>query len=184
MPNFTKQAIEASFIKLLNQRPLNQITVKDVVEDCGVNRNTFYYHFRDLHALIEELVTEEANAIIGRYPAIESIEQCMDVAVEFAMTNKRAVLHIYNSTDRNLFEKYLMQVCQTVVSTYVDTILRGREVAPEDRAVIVRFYKCACFGHIIEWMDGGMREDIRVPFHRLCQLKKGAVEEFLQETAP
>lgn len=112
MPNFTKQAIEASFIKLLNQRPLNQITVKDVVEDCGVNRNTFYYHFRDLHALIEELVTEEANAIIGRYPAIASIEQCMDVAVEFAMTNKRAVLHIYNSTDRNLFEKYLMQVCR------------------------------------------------------------------------
>ena len=45
MPNFTQNAIKASFLKLLGQRPLNQITVKDIVEDCGVNRNSFYYHF-------------------------------------------------------------------------------------------------------------------------------------------
>ena len=44
MPNFTKKAIRESFIKLLNERPLNKITVKDIVEDCGVNRNSFYYH--------------------------------------------------------------------------------------------------------------------------------------------
>ena len=41
MPNFTRTAIKASFLKLLGQRPLNQITVKDIVEDCGVNRNSW-----------------------------------------------------------------------------------------------------------------------------------------------
>ena len=56
MPNFTRNAIKASFLKLLSQRPLNQITVKDIVEDCGVNRNSFYYHFEDLPALLEEIV--------------------------------------------------------------------------------------------------------------------------------
>ena len=54
MPNFTRRAIKESFLKLLNQRPLNQITVKDIVEDCGINRNSFYYHFEDLPALLEE----------------------------------------------------------------------------------------------------------------------------------
>lgn len=48
MANFTKRAIRDSFVKLLNERPLSQITVKDIVDDCGVNRNTFYYHFRDI----------------------------------------------------------------------------------------------------------------------------------------
>ena len=48
MPNFTQKAIKESFIKLLNDKPLHQITVKDIVEDCGVNRNTFYYHFTDI----------------------------------------------------------------------------------------------------------------------------------------
>ena len=48
MPNFTYNAIKASFIKLLSERPLSQIKVKDIVADCGVNRNTFYYYFHDI----------------------------------------------------------------------------------------------------------------------------------------
>ena len=67
MPNFTKQAIKASFIKLLNERPLNQITVKDIVEDCGINRNSFYFHFADLPALLEEVIMEQADNIIMIY---------------------------------------------------------------------------------------------------------------------
>ena len=69
MPNFTKMAIKATFIKLLNEKPLSQITVKDIVETCGVNRNSFYYHFQDIPALIEEIVTEEADRIIAQYPS-------------------------------------------------------------------------------------------------------------------
>ena len=51
MSAYTKQAIKNSFLKLLNDRPLNQVTVKAIVEDCGINRNTFYYHFTDIPAL-------------------------------------------------------------------------------------------------------------------------------------
>ena len=52
MSAYTKQAIKASFLKLLNERPLSQITVKSIVEDCGINRNSFYYHYQDLQALV------------------------------------------------------------------------------------------------------------------------------------
>ena len=45
MSNFTKNAIKASFVKLLNEQPLNKISVRSIVEDCGINRNSFYYHF-------------------------------------------------------------------------------------------------------------------------------------------
>lgn len=40
MPPFAKREIKNSFIKLLTERPISQITVKDIVEDCGVNRNS------------------------------------------------------------------------------------------------------------------------------------------------
>ena len=43
MANLTKEAIKKSLIKLLNERPINRITVNDIVEDCGINRNSFYY---------------------------------------------------------------------------------------------------------------------------------------------
>ncbi len=60
MANFTKKAIRESFLKLLTQRPLSQITVKDIVADCGINRNTFYYYFEDISNLIENIVEEDA----------------------------------------------------------------------------------------------------------------------------
>ena len=52
MPAFTKKAIADSFLKLLREKPLDKITIKDIVEDCGINRNTFYYHFEDIPALV------------------------------------------------------------------------------------------------------------------------------------
>ena len=68
MANFTRRAIKETFWKLLNQRPLNQITVKDIVEDCGINRNSFYYHFEDLPALVEEIVEEQVQVLIQNHP--------------------------------------------------------------------------------------------------------------------
>ena len=47
MSQTTKRALEASLKKLLLQKPLNKITINDITEDCGVNRMTFYYHFKN-----------------------------------------------------------------------------------------------------------------------------------------
>ncbi|HBY72506.1 MAG TPA: TetR family transcriptional regulator, partial [Lachnospiraceae bacterium] len=58
---------------LLNERPLNRITVKDIVEDCGINRNSFYYHFEDMSSLVEEIMMEEADKIIDKYGSINSL---------------------------------------------------------------------------------------------------------------
>ena len=114
MPNFTRNAIKASFLKLLSQRPLDKITIKDIVEDCGVNRNSFYYHFEDLPALLEEIVGEQAAAMMARHPTIDSVEEGCEAIVEFVTKNKRAVYHIYNSLSRDMFERHLMKLCQYV----------------------------------------------------------------------
>ena len=53
MSQTTKRALEASLKKLLLQKPLNKITINDITEDCGVNRMTFYYHFKDIYDLVE-----------------------------------------------------------------------------------------------------------------------------------
>ena len=48
MSGFTKQAIQASFLKLLDTYPLRDITVRMITEDCGINRKSFYYHDQDI----------------------------------------------------------------------------------------------------------------------------------------
>ncbi len=61
MSDLTKRAIKTSFLKLLNAKMLDKITVKDIVEDCGINRNTFYYHFEDVYALLQEIFEDETK---------------------------------------------------------------------------------------------------------------------------
>ncbi|NFF79484.1 TetR family transcriptional regulator, partial [Clostridium sporogenes] len=52
---YTKKMIREVFIKMLNERPLNKITVKDIATACEINRNTFYYYYTDIYALLSEI---------------------------------------------------------------------------------------------------------------------------------
>ncbi len=180
MPNFTKTAIKQSFIKLLNERPMKQITVRDIVEDCGINRNSFYYHFADIPTLLEEIITDEATAIINAHPHIDSIDECVAASMEFARQNKRLVMHIYQSVNRELYEHYLWQVTEAVVTVYADKLLAGHPIRDEDRRLFIRYYKCVCFGLTTEWVRSGMREDMEQDMLRICELKRGMAEEMLK----
>ena len=175
MANFTRRAIKETFLKLLNNRPLNQITVKDIVEGCGINRNSFYYHFEDLPALVEEIVGEQVQALIQKHPTVRSVEECFDVIIELVMENKRAVYHIYNSLSRDVFERYLMDICQYIADSYVKAEFEGTSLSGEDLQTLIRFHKCECFGSVIDWLNGGMKDDIADYFRRVCALQKSWV---------
>ena len=88
MANFTKKAIKESFIRLLKERPLSKITVQVIADDCGINRNSFYYHFQDIPALIEEITLEEVDRLIEMYPEISSIEECLNVIAIITTSRK------------------------------------------------------------------------------------------------
>lgn len=173
MPNFTRNAIKASFLKLLDQRPLNQITVKDIVEDCGVNRNSFYYHFEDLPALLEEIVSEQVTTLMTQHPTIDSVEEACEAVVEFVTGHKRAIYHIYNSVNRDMLERHLMKLCQHVVAAYVDTMPAGILPDEEDKAVFIRFHRCALFGTVIDWLNAGVRDDLAAYFRQISRLRLG-----------
>lgn len=182
MPGFTKKAIRNSFIKLLNERPVAQITVKDIVEDCGINRNSFYYHYQDLPSMIEEIILEEADEIIRKHPTVDSLEEGLDFAVSFVLENKRAALHLYHSANRDLFEQYLWKVCEHVVDTYISTAFSDYPVGKSDKSIIIRYYKWCCFGAILDWLNTGLKDDVQAFFYRMGQLKRGMLEEMIRRS--
>lgn len=180
MSKFTRDAIKASFLKLLNERPLSQIRVRDIVSDCGINRNTFYYHFHDIPSLIEEMVMEEAENIIQKYPTSDTMEDFFETVITYILERKTLFLHIYHSSNREIFESYLWQVCERIVVLYVDSVLEGRKVDETDQQIIVLYLKAVSFGILSEWLQSGLTEDIRRIFKRVCEMKKGTVEDMIQ----
>lgn len=175
-----RDAIKAAFIRLLEERPLRDITVKDVVSACGVNRNTFYYHFRDILALLEEIIVDQADRIIADQGPAASMADCLETAARFAQERRQAVLHINQSAHRDLFELCLMDVCRRVVEDYAAAAIGSVPVSQSDREIMLRFYQCELFGQIMAWLNDGMRYDISRQFRRLCQLAEGTTKRMLR----
>ena len=59
MAKFTQQAIMYSMLKLLQEKSIDKITVKDICEMCEINRNTFYYYYRDIYEVLEDFIKRE-----------------------------------------------------------------------------------------------------------------------------
>ena len=179
MSNLTKKAIKTVFLQLLEKKPYNQITVRDIVEECGINRNSFYYHFADIAALAEEIVMEQTDKMIAEHPTVDSLEDFLNNVVDLATGNRKLMYHIYNSVRRDMFEKYLWKVCEHCSKMYLNDILTRNNVGETESKMIINYYKCAAFGQIIGWFNDGMKSDIKMQNELICALKKGMTEEMV-----
>lgn len=71
MSEVTKKALEQSLKNLLLKKPLTKITINDITEDCGINRMTFYYHFKDIYDLVEwSCLEDQEKRLKKRRPTI------------------------------------------------------------------------------------------------------------------
>ena len=172
MPNFTKIAIQQSFLRLLSQRPITKITVKDIVEDCGINRNSFYYHFQDLPQLLETVIIGNADEIISRIPESFSLEEGLTTAIR----------NIWVSPDRAFYEQNLMRVCNYVVSRYIAcrSVDLLRTLPEEELALLVDFCQCELFGQVTNWLNQNMVYDIVAHVQALCRLFEGSITQALE----
>ncbi|MEH0626537.1 TetR/AcrR family transcriptional regulator [Streptomyces stelliscabiei] len=67
----THAALQGALIKLVEEQDLGQISVADVAEQAGVNRTTFYDHYRDVHELAEAACTSTIDTLIESLPALD-----------------------------------------------------------------------------------------------------------------
>ncbi len=172
MSQLTQKAIQNSFTKLLDSKPIDRITIKDITSDCGISRNTFYYHYADLPALVEEMLMDNSEKMIKAYPSIDSLEECVNVAAQFVLQNKRAAGHIYNSSHRYIYERCLMKVCREVVAEYFAVAIPQDAFNNEERELLIEYYKCVSFGIIADWCDKGMKDDYTASFKKLLDLRR------------
>ena len=175
MLQLTKKAIVNSFIKLLNEKPLDKITVKNIAEDCGINRNTFYYHFSDIRELTVYTIDSQIHSVSELDFNGDSWVDSFVEAAKFVIDNKKAVYNIYNSLNRETVENYLNTVAFKVPDNFVSTKAVGIDADKSDIELIKDFYMSALVGIICKWLENGMDKDPDIVIRRLGRLVEGAV---------
>ena len=183
MSQLTKKAITQSFVKLLNRTPLDKITVRDIVDDCGVNRGTFYYYYQDVYALLEEIFESETQKALD---AMKSYTDWLDgflKSVSFVRENQRAIYHVYHSVDRVFLEKYLYRVVGDMMTTVIHAQTADLHPAEEDVRIIADLYMYSLVGIMLNWLQTGMRDDLEAKARRLDYLMGDSIRVILARSA-
>lgn len=181
--NHTKADIINAFWQLLEERPYNKITVRDIVERCQINRNTFYYHFHDIPELLESTIKMDVDHIIQTYSKFGSPIDCLVPIVEHTLKQKKAMLHIYRSVQRDIFQNQLERIMFHVVTQYVDTVTAELTLPPEDKNLLIQFYKCSLLGITLDWMDKGMNFDLLKAVTRITELLEDSGKQAFLKSA-
>ena len=183
MSSFTKEVIIKTLFELLNEKPLAKITVKDIVERCGVNRNTFYYHFRDISDVVECALKREVDKAFEQPVEIYSVLECLEVLVNLIGENRKAMLHIYGSLQRENFTNALDKMCQYIVSQYAEHNFDTEILEKEEVKVLMHFYKCVMTGVMLDWMDHRMSYDLTEYAGKIRALYGNTFEKTLEKAA-
>jgi len=180
---YTKKIIREEFIKILNERPLNKITVKDIASACDINRNTFYYYYTDIYAILSEIFQTELQIVIDEYNDTLSWEESFIVATKFSLQNKTAIYHVYNSMQKEELEDYLFNVSGNIMSRYVEKVSDGISASSGDKKLIASFYQCALTEMVLRWITSGMKEDPDTIIRRIGWLFDGHIALSLKRSA-
>ena len=157
----------ASALKLLEQRCYKEISVLDIVADSGVNRNTFYYHFKDMPALIEELACRSIDGAFAdsHAPLLDKLKAAVDTMYK----HKKIALHVYSSAERVVFDKCLDKVCEHLVKHIFDCCPEIQLRNPEDKERFFTLCKCCCYGIVCDWLLYGLSDEGRLQIHAICE---------------
>ena len=167
MSQTTKRALEASLKKLLLEKPLNKITINDITEDCGVNRMTFYYHFKDIYDLVDWILMEDAaKTMEGRQSFDTWTEAFLDILHQIR-DNKALVLNVYRSVGREQVEQYLYKLLDSMLKEFADRECRDITVQDDDKQLV------------LEWIRRDMKTEPALMVERMGRMLQGDLRRAL-----
>ncbi len=181
MAQTTKRALAASLKKLLTQKSLDKITVTDITDDCQVNRQTFYYHFQDIYALVDWIFLTEATEAIDGQKTYETWQQGFLHVFDYVLSNRVLVVNVYHSVSRDQLERYLYDVTYDLLIGVVEEQAQGMAVREEDKRFIADFYKFAFVGLLLDWIRRGMKDEPSAVVERLSVLIHGDIRRALEK---
>ena len=167
----SRAALREAFIALVEERGIDGLSVGDLCASAGLNRGTFYNHFRDKESLLasfEDEVVEGLGGVLAKFQSIKlrEIAACslarrplpMLVELYDYLREEGPFLHAMLGPGGDA--RFGMRLREAVCDRFVRSLLHERY--QNDPSAFTRyyisFYSGAYLGVISEWINSGMTE--------------------------
>jgi AcrR family transcriptional regulator len=159
---YTKMVIKDSFVKLLQQKPISKITIKELCEYADINRATFYAHYTDQYDLlqkIEDELVEDINKYLDSYDfkggILESVEM-LEKILEYIKDNFELIDLLLDTNGDIKFHQEIIKIIG------YRRFLSLTTIEPTDTAEYIFYFSVhGCMGIIQKWLKDGMKKTPR-----------------------
>ena len=162
MSSSTKEALAAALKQMMTVKPMDKITIKDLVEICGVNRQ------------------KDANRVLPREVVYEHWREDVFIFMQYLQDNSSFTLNVYNSNSRIYMLRYLEEKMAACIRSFAVIVSEGMNIDRQDFEFVVTFYAKCAIGFISQWMDLGMKMPKEVTTERILRVMDESVENLLR----
>ena len=155
----TKQALAAALKELMAQKPIENITIHDLTEHCGIRRQTFYYHFEDVYDLLRWMFQEEGIALLEQQKGAILWQEGLLQLFRYIEENRAVCLCELKSVGRKELKRFFEADIHAIIYRTVEQL--GNEVGAiqagvtkDDVDLLTHFYVLACVGLLESWLLG------------------------------
>ncbi len=160
---YTKMVIKQSFIKLLKQKTISKISIKEICEDADINRATFYAHYKNQYDLLNQIENETINDIT-QYLSSYDFKSKKDVPIaaiekvlEYIKKNSELFDLLLNSNGDTNFQQEIIEIVgkQYFIPAKEDNFLKK-----EESEYVFHFLASGSICTIQKWLKEGMKKPI------------------------
>lgn len=155
----TKKALAASLKKLMRENALDKISIREIVEDCGVNRKTFYYHFKNIYDLVNWMFEEEAIESVKKYDFIRDYEDAVRFSMNYIEENEHVVNSALNALGRDELKKFFYNNFVGNMRSIVGEFSKDMAIPKDYIDFLINFYTESFASLLIDWIRNRSERD-------------------------
>lgn len=154
--DITKEILCQSLKKLMAHKPLDKISIREITDDCGFNRQTFYYHFSDIYDQLQWMFEREVIELFKHYKGEEVWQEGLLHVFNYFRENREVCYCTLKSVGREYLFKYFHYRVYDIVKSTVENLCmeKGTKLDKEYKEMLIDYYTIS-FGSVIEnWVYG------------------------------
>ncbi|MFD1670782.1 TetR/AcrR family transcriptional regulator C-terminal domain-containing protein [Agrilactobacillus yilanensis] len=174
----TKWQLATALKDLMQTTALDHITIDMLTKKAKLTRNTFYYHFEDIYALLAWIYQQEIVQQAQAYTNINTWQTVYRLILDYIETNQKFCLESFHSIGRDLLENLLYEVSSDMVQRVIIDV--EPNTPAELQKAISNFYGWALTMQVIQWLRNNLTESKDALIRRAEIMLNGTIENAIK----
>lgn len=181
----TKKMLAQSLKRAMEKKALSKVTVNELIKDCNLNRNTFYYHFSDIYDLLKWMLEQEAVEVVKKIDLLVGTEEAIRFVLNYVNENRHIINCAYDSMGHQEMKRFFYADFIGVMKQAINSGARQMQlsISEEFKDFMAQFYAEALASMTISHIKNTQKSDDDVLIQNMLFILKTSMPHLLKERA-